>query len=323
MSPVPESEIFKSTASTRNLTSNIANKVPTVNVTVTTPALRGTLDCTLLESAAKFSSRLTEWDLSDGDRWNISTNPTVLDRGFEVNDHMELGTQAALSTTPILSRKRTILCCANPSGDTSSESAIGYWSANYGQHQVNDFETASYPRNLTLKWISGNAARQLYMGNETYEGLHGSPEPVEWPWSDVYLAHNYSEPGDGVDAGVVHNQMTVSFGVLFQDAMLVALDLKKLWPSSGSVAKTEDLSDKNFNLRRPEQGLNTGLMSYSMYQLTGGDKEKLMDPVQMTELGQRVFATFFQHFVSSNRSSSGGWAFQDVGAALPANLGPV
>lgn len=371
MSSVPESDMYKGTPSTRNSTSNTANKSPTVNVTVTTPALRGTLDCTPLESAANLSSWLTEWDMSDSDRWNISMNPTGLDRGFEVNDHMELGTQAALSTTPILARERTILCCANMSGDTSSESAIGYWSANYGQYQVYDFETASYPRNLTLKWISGNAAREFYMGNETYEGrrgegddfrhliwsespdmsaincrprvewvnatvtvdmetsqvweyeILGSPEPVDWPWSDVYLAHNYSEPGDGVEAGVIHNQITVSYGVLFQDAMLFASDLKKLWPSGGSVTKTEDLDDKNFNFRRPEEGLNTDLMSYSMYHLAGGDKKKLMDPVQMTELGQKVFAAFFQHFVSSNRSSSGGWAFQEVGATLPANLGPV
>jgi len=371
MSPVPASGLYKNTPSARNSTSKAANTSPAVNVTIMTPALRGTLDCTPLESAANLSSWLTEWDLSDRDRWNISMNPTGLDRGFEVNGQMELGTQAAISTTPILARERTILCCANTSGDTSSESAIGYWSINYEQYQMYDFQTSSYPRNLTLKWIDGTAAREFYYGNQSYEGGHGegddfrhliwskapimsaincrprvewvnasvtvdmetsqvwdyeivdSPESVDWPWLDVYLAHNYSEPGDGVDAGVFHNQITVSYGVLFQDAMLFASDLQKLWPTGGSTTKTEDLDDKNFNFRRPEEGLNTDLMSYSMYQLAGGDKKKLMDPVQMTELGQKVFTTFFQHFVSSNRSSSGGWAFQEVGATLPANLGPA
>lgn len=46
----------------------------------------------------------------------------------------------------------------------------------------------------------------------------------------------------------------------------------------------------------------------------------LMDPTRMIELGQKVFTTFFQHFVSSNGSSSGGWAFQELGATLPLTL---
>jgi hypothetical protein len=373
LSSIQESEMYRATPSTKDSTSSAVTKPPSVNVTITTPALRGILDCTPLEAAANLSSWLTEWDLTDSAKWNISVNPVGLDRGFEVNGLIELGPQAALSTTPILAQEHTIVCCANTSGDTSSESAIGYWSANYAQHQVYDFDTYSgpYPRNLTLKWISGNAARQNYMGNETYQGNHGeyrdfrhliwsktpvmsaincrpriewtnatvtvdmetnqiwdykilgTPEPVDWPWSDVYLSHNYSEPGDDPAGGSFHQQITVSYGVLFQDAMLFASNLKVLWPSGGTATKVEDLDDKNFNFRRPEQGLNTDLMSYSMYQLAGGDLDRLMDPVQMTELGQRVFTTFFQHFVSSNRSASGGWAFQEVGATLPPDLGPV
>lgn len=373
LSSIQESETYKGTPSTKDSTSSAGRKSPSVNVTLTTPALRGILNCTPLEATANLSSWLTEWDLTDSAKWNISVNPAGLDRGFEVNDIIELGTQAAFSTTPILAQEHTIICCSNTSGDTSSESAIGYWSTNYRQYQMYDFQTDSgpYPRNLTLKWISGNAARQLYIGNETYQRgngesqdfrhliwsktpgmsaincqpriewtnatvtvdmetnqiwdykILGTAEPVDWPWTDVYLSHNYSEPGDGVDAGVIHQQITVSYGVLFQDAMLFASNLKTLWPSSGLSTKVEDLDDKNFNFRRPEQGLNTDLMSYSMYQLAGGDLDRLMDPAQMTELGQRVFTTFFQHFVSSNRSSSGGWAFQEVGATLPPDLGPV
>lgn len=35
------------------------------------------------------------------------------------------------------------------------------------------------------------------------------------------------------------------------------------------MTHVEDLADKNFNFRRPEEGLSTDLMSYSMYQLAG------------------------------------------------------
>lgn len=97
----------------------------------------------------------------------------------------------------------------------------------------------------------------------------GTAESVDWPWSDVYLSHNYSEPGDGTAAGVIHDQMSVSYGVLFQDALMFASDLKKLWPNEGRMTHVEDLADKNFNFRRPEEGLSTDLMSYSMYQLAG------------------------------------------------------
>lgn len=374
LSSIPDSEMYQSTPSTKNSSSDTAIKATSVNVTLTTPALRGTLDCTIAEAAANLSSWVTEWDLSDSDRWNISINPAGLERGFEVNRLIELGVQTGLSTTPILAGEHTILCCANISDDTSNqESAIGYWSANYPPNPGYDFETESgpYPRNLTLKWIRGNAARDLYTGNETYEGDYGegedlrhliwsktptmsaincrpriewinatvtvnmetsqiwdyqtlgTAESVDWPWSDVYLSHNYSEPGDGTAAGVIHDQMSVSYGVLFQDALMFASDLKKLWPNEGRMTHVEDLADKNFNFRRPEEGLSTDLMSYSMYQLAGGDLDMLMDPTRMIELGQKVFTTFFQHFVSSNGSSSGGWAFQELGATLPPDLGPV
>src|SRR5258708_5153 len=97
-------------------------------------------------------------------------------------------------------------------------------------------------------------------------------ETVDWPWTDAYLQHNYTAPGDGIDADVFHNQITVSYGVLFQDALLFAADLQKLWPSGGdTLTKVENTDDKNFNFRLPRQGLNTDLMSYSMYQLAHGD----------------------------------------------------
>ncbi|KAK5046978.1 hypothetical protein LTR84_006920 [Exophiala bonariae] len=375
LSSIPESAMYKSTPSTKNSTSGVAADGPGVNVTLTTPAIRGTLDCTVAEAATNLSAWLTEWDMTDRDRWNVSTNPTGLERGFEVNSEIELGPQAGFSTTPILAVKHTIVCCANRSGDVErDESAIGYWSANYGEYRSYDFEDDSgpYPRNLTIKWIRGNAARELYNGNETYESDYnsesgdlrhliwskaptmsamncrprieqvnatvtvdmktkqiwtyqtlGTPEVVDWPWSDVYLPHNYSEPGDGYDAGGFHEQITISFGVLFQDAMMFASDLGQIWPSPNYDTKVERLIDKTFNLRRPDLGLNADLMSYSMYQLAGGDLDKLTNSTQMMELGQKVFSTFFQHFASMNNSASGGWAFQKIGTTLPPNLGPV
>lgn len=376
LSSIEKSHVYQNTPATNtSLTNATSELVRKVNVTVITPALRAIADCSAMGSTTNLSSWMTEWELTDRAVWNVSRNPNALNKGFEVNRQFELNNDGNFSTTPILSRERTILCCANSSSEASDAASIGYWSNNYGQGLAYDFETSSgpYPRNFTMKWIRGTAAQQLYSMNSTYARSEGgetmdfrhliwkeaprmsalncrpriewsnasvtvdmatgrvwkyalvsTPETVDWPWTDVYLSHNYSQPGDGVDRGVVHEQVTVSYGVLFQDALLFAADLQKLWPAGGGTSSyTEVLADKNFNFRLPEQGLNTDLMSYSMYQLAGGDLDVLMDPAQMAQLGQRVFSTFFQHFISSNVSASGGWGFQQIGATLPGDLAPI
>ncbi|KIW24164.1 uncharacterized protein PV07_09894 [Cladophialophora immunda] len=375
LSSIVDSHIYKKTPSVNTSTSSAGSgSLKSVNVTLTTPAVRATMECSSIESANNPSNWATEWDLTDPSVWNVSVNPTGLQKGFGINMQMELGQDAAFSTTPILSRERTLLCCLNLSSTAGGSSAIGYWSINYKQGQVYDFESDSgpYPRNLTIKWIRGTAVQQYYLMNSSYEFSRGegedfrrliwqeapkmsalncqpriqwtnasvtvdmttgqvwqyiiadTPEAFDWPWSDVYLPHKYSGPGDDPAAGNFHDQITVSYGVLFQDALLFASDLQILWPSGGSMdSQVEDLNDKNFNIRLPQQGLNTDLMSYSMYQLANGDLDVLMDPTQMAALGGKVFTTFFQHFISASVTPSGGWGFQKIGSTLAPDLGPA
>ncbi|KAK5559571.1 hypothetical protein LTR46_002613 [Exophiala xenobiotica] len=380
LSSVVDSAMYKNTPSTNNSDPNSASSAKTVNVTVTTPALRGKLTCSAAGQVSNLSSWTTQWDLTNRMVWNVTKNPAELHNGYEVNGNFELGAIADLSTTPILARDHTLLCCRNASSveANSGASALGYWSNNYAENQVYDFDDAdiTYPRNLTMKWIRGTTASQLYLMNETYEGYyHGEYDDfrhliwteapqmaalncqprIEWTnasvtvdmatgrvytykieddgdaiqilehaWSDAYLPHDYVAPGDNASTGQFHNQYTVSFGVLFQDAMLFASDLKYFWPAGGGTQSfVEDLDDKNFNFRLEQQGLNTDLMSYSMYQLANGDIDVLMDPTQMEQLGQTVFSTFFQHFVSANVTTEGGWGFQKIGATLPAYLAPL
>ncbi|EXJ77095.1 hypothetical protein A1O3_10253 [Capronia epimyces CBS 606.96] len=375
LSSITESQMYTNTPTTNSSsTSGNSTLGKSVNITIITPALRATADCSSIESTTNLSSWTTDWDLTDPGIWNVSLNPTTLTKGYEVNGQFELNREANFSTTPILSRERTILCCANASSQARDSAAIGYWSNNYPQDLVYDFESSTglYPRNFTMKWIRGTADQHFYSMNSSYARGYGeaddfrhliwkeaprmsalncqpriewsnasvtvdmatgrvwkysiidAPETVDWPWSDAYLTHNYSQPGDGTESGVIHDQVTVSYGVLFQDALMFAADLQKLWPSGGSTTShVEDLDDKNFNFRLPPQGLNTDLMSYSMYQLAQGDLEVLMDPTQMARLGQRVLSTFFQHFISSNVSASGGWGFQQIGATLPGDLGQI
>ena len=375
LSPIMDSALYKNTPSddTATTATNTAN-IKRANVTVTTPAIRGVLDCTELQTENNISSWSTHWDLTNRSMWNVSHNPKVLDRGYEINWSLDLGPDVGFDTAPILSHEVTLLCCANTSS-SSSPSAIGYWSNNYTPDQQYDFEPNwQYPRNFTMKWITGTPAPGHYLMNQTYsEDWVGEyvdfrhlifPEPPQlsalncrprienstatvtvdmstgrvWnytilttptttkhPWTDVYDQHTYTGPETNITDGTFGTQLTVSHGVLFQDALLHAADLTVFWPGGRSEAgdsKTEDLSDTNFNFRLRDQGLNVDLMSYSMYSLAGGDLDILTNPTQMATLGNKVFSTFFQHFVSYN-TTNGGWAYQRINSTLPSNLGTI
>jgi hypothetical protein len=64
-------------------------------------------------------------------------------------------------------------------------------------------------------------------------------------------------------------------------------------------------------------------MSYAAYHLTGRDPEALLDSVLLINLTQRVFQTFFQHFVSDGVPLiDGGWAYQRINESLPQDLPP-
>ena len=317
------------------------------------------VDCTPLQTESNLSSWSTLWDLTNQSIWNGSANPTNLDRGYEINQQLVLGSEYGNDTSPILARERTILCCANAS--SSGSSAIGYWSNDYTPGQVYDFQPNwEYPRNFTMKWVTGNAAPSDYLMNQTYSAgwlgeavdyrhlifsqpprlsalscrsriettdatitvdmatghvyeytILNTPNTTHYPWTDVYQSHD--QTGD-MDSGY-STKMDVSYGVLFQDALMYASDLQIFWPDGGSQdgdSKTKDLHDTNFNFRLPDHGLNADLMSYSMYKLAGGDLDTLTNPTQMQELGTKVFSTFFQHFVSSN-ITNGGWGYQPIG----------
>ena len=123
------------------------------------------------------------------------------------------------------------------------------------------------------------------------------------------------------------NTDKISFGVLFQDAILTAGDLTQYIRGSGTAGGPdmwglEDTNEDTFNFRMT--GLNMDFPSYAMYILANQDPEALLDLTALEQNAQTAFATLFTHFALSNVSlTDGSWAFQHVGAKLPSDLGPI
>jgi hypothetical protein len=111
-----------------------------------------------------------------------------------------------------------------------------------------------------------------------------------------------------------------SYGYLFMDAMLGAADEFSSRTAPRWGYGDEVLNERLFVFRQP--GLNVDLMSFAIWSLLGGDISKLLDTEILSETANKVFATFFQHFVSDT-SGGGGRAFQALDYGLPADLLPA
>jgi len=73
-------------------------------------------------------------------------------------------------------------------------------------------------------------------------------------------------------------------------------------------------------MRDNTTGLNLDFMSYAAYAQVGFDPIALLDPEVLANTSQKVFSTFFQHFVNSNLSrESGGYVYQPRGMELKIN----
>lgn len=159
-----------------DLPQGIDNSDPAVdgsqsNVSFTTPALRGRLECSQYPrgSLTNLSLWLTPKDLSNHTYWNVSTIPRGLEGGYQ------LGTQGLYSYSPsvimpygnyhnmsycpgcttVFVNPSGLKCCTNSSSDTWDGSvSIGYWSP---QTNPAAWTTRNWGRNFTAKWIYGNA----------------------------------------------------------------------------------------------------------------------------------------------------------------------
>ncbi|KAJ5552258.1 hypothetical protein N7494_001636 [Penicillium frequentans] len=157
---------------------------------------------------------------------------------------------------------------------------------------------------------------------QTFDIL-STPETVSEPWSDNFLPHNSSYTK--MRESTTYYNVTLSYGRLFMAALLTSADTLHIGGAAHSLGYTiEDLDDNTYNIRDEMNGLNMDFMTYAMYTMAGKDPTALLDPETFTQLAEKTYTTFFQHFVSNNVSmETGGWAYQKVNASLPSDIGPV
>jgi len=125
------------------------------NVSLTTPSIRGRVDCTPLTSQdiGKDSPWFDEIDLSNSSVWDTSRNDPYIRIGYQLRKRPWRTSLLAYSIRP--------RCCENRTMEGhQGKSAIGYWSIELARYN------SSWPRNFTAKWIYADARTEFYASPE-------------------------------------------------------------------------------------------------------------------------------------------------------------
>ncbi|KAJ5986192.1 hypothetical protein N7451_010557 [Penicillium sp. IBT 35674x] len=142
---------------------------PTKNISLTTPAVRGRIECAEYpaQTLTNLSVWLTSTDLSNHTIWNASTIPNDLEGGYQLgavysklpSAILPITSSENISTCPncttVFVNPAEIVCCGNGSSSAWDPSvAVGYWSPNTDPAS---WTVRNWQRNFTAKWIHGNA----------------------------------------------------------------------------------------------------------------------------------------------------------------------
>lgn len=139
--------------------------IPATNVTVSTPAIRGRIDCSPYENLnSNISAWLTTRDLTNSSVWNVTSNPKGVSTGYELGTNPNQDYSTEFLDTTFFSNPARIVCCTNSTEDPTEGSAIGYWSSSNEQ----PFWEYEGPINISTKWIYGDAVS----GFHRVEGLN-------------------------------------------------------------------------------------------------------------------------------------------------------
>lgn len=148
----------------------------TQNVTITTPAIRTRLECSIIPEVQNTSSWLEDFDLTNQQIWDVRSNPKGLVKGykFQANTMFD-GTP--WNTSLGLSTPDRLCCNDNTTGVAPIQNiTIGYWSPIDTLNFPDPF--ISWPMNFTVKWIHGPARSDIFLKDSNSSDILGFSEPV-------------------------------------------------------------------------------------------------------------------------------------------------
>ena len=176
--PLDLSSVIESASTTSGLVNTTQGSV---NVTLTTPAVRGRLECSPVEGFNNRSAWLTSWDLTNHTQWNTSVNPHGYSKGYELgvtnepdpalgnknvqrgmifipNYHDNAGNTFTYNTS-LFNIPDQLVCCGE------SDSSIGYWSPNspvMNTYNYSYWSFDTFPANFTVKWLHAPGPALMY-----------------------------------------------------------------------------------------------------------------------------------------------------------------
>ncbi|KAF3037636.1 hypothetical protein E8E12_004832 [Didymella heteroderae] len=320
----------------------------TANLTARTSAVRGRVECSVIEDLQP-----DMWLTTEGG----TKNSTSSDRVY----YPQIAFSFENATSQITPMAATPECCYNqtdPSISTQSldmVTTLAYWTEKRDSINVTT-------RDFTAKWIRGTAGfrdvggfaqnpRMVFREPPAIQALNcvpyfetadaevtvepstgavqgfsilGNPTPDAVAWSDNFQLRRSNESNyrfhNSTETRRFYHNITTSYGTLFMKSLLRAACLENINYSDESylaVQRSDYLFDKIFNMRDNSTGLNVDFMSYAALAQVGHDPTALLNPDVLIRETQRIFSIFFQHYVSGNVSlQNGGWAYQQIDSNL-------
>lgn len=161
-----QSQLYVAAQDQSEARNDAASFTSSFNVSLTTSALRGRLECEAVSVSP--SEWLEDVDSVFPNRFDKSASGYVLPTTISTSDNF---------TAPVFSAPRRLACCTNGT-DQSKRSVVAYWSSNdavYDQRPAisvdpNESEDAVVPsgwtKDFAIKWIVGSASSTTIPGSE-------------------------------------------------------------------------------------------------------------------------------------------------------------
>lgn len=198
---------------------------PDVTVSLTTPAIRGRVECSGYEELADTSPWLTLANVTM--YYNISSIPDGLETAYQLGPSLSSG--GTFFNTTYLVGEDAVGCCANESAQPEiGSSALGYWTADGPVYPSlgEDWPVLNsiWPITLTTKWIygdlmimfKGSGLQAIYKEIPSVQALHCQPI-IESAVANVTLdphsgkVHSFSIIAEIVNATEAWNDAFVGY----------------------------------------------------------------------------------------------------------------